>query len=707
MRNSRREFLKLAGMAGAIAGASALPPSIQKALAVVPDKRSGTIQDVEHVVILMQENRSFDHYFGSLRGVRGFSDPRPVLLPNGKPVWYQPPAYIKTSRFHDRGLAADAPYVLPWYINPKLTTEYQAGTDHGWSSGHGAWNHGHWNEWVAQKQDVMTMGYLKREDVSFHYALADAFTLCDSYFCSIHADTCPNRIYLWTGTVDPRNVYGSKQNGPGLWERHHVNGYTWATYPQLLRSHGVSWKLYQGGTGVPGTPTDNYTDNSLDFFSDYQVNEGADPNGLLVQNGVTNHTLGDLRDDVLRGRLAQVSWIVAPYIYCEHPSASPAHGAYYVNFVLEALTADPETWSRTVLLIDYDENDGLFDHVVPPMPPLSSRQNAQGMVSKDLEESLLDEVLNLDQYSQEMHPLIPGADPGGRQPIGLGPRVPMLIVSPWSRGGWVCSEVFDHTSVLRFLEARFGVEAPHISAWRRSVCGDLTSAFDFSGSPESAVLQFQVPGPIQSLHHPYAVPAVQSMPQQEPGSRPARALPYNLLVDARVEISRLYILFANQGKAGASFYVYNNLEPHQDPRRYTVSPADSLSDFWLLTENGGRYDLSVYGPNGYFRQFRGGVQPSPEVTVQYDPEGAGIVMSFENPGTQSYNLSVANTYESGSRAVSLASASRHEERWKLAQSWGWYDLSVTLERQDYLRRFAGHVENGLPSKSDPGVWREM
>lgn len=704
--NNRREFLKLAGIAGAVAGASALPPVIQKALAIVPDSRTGTIQDVEHVVILMQENRSFDHYFGSLRGVRGFNDPRPVLLGNGKPVWFQPPARIKTSDFHDRGLRANASYVLPFYIDPKITTEYQAGTDHGWSSGHGAWNHGHWNEWVEQKQDVLTMGYLKRQDLSFHYALADAFTLCDSYFCSTHADTCPNRIYLWTGTIDPRDVLGSKRNGPGLWERHHVNGYTWTTYPERLQAHGITWKLYQGGTGVPGTPTDNFTDNSLEFFSAYQVDEGANPRGALVQNGVTNHTLRDLREDVVRGRLAQVSWIVAPEIYSEHPKASPAHGAYYVNLVLEALTADPKSWSRTVLFIDYDENDGLFDHVVPPMPPLSSRQNAEGMVSKDLEDSLLNEALDLDRYPDEMHPLVPGADPGGRQPIGLGPRIPMIIASPWTRGGWVCSEIFDHTSVLRFLEARFGVAEPNISAWRRAVCGDLTSAFDFSGSPESAVVHFQVPGPIHSLHQPYSVPAAQTMPQQEPGSRPARALRYNLLVHARVESGRLWIDFANEGGIGAAFYVYNNLEPRHDPRRYTISAADTFSDFWILDGTAGRYDFTVYGPNGYLRQFRGAMTPCPEIKVRYDPAQAGVVLTFENPAPQPCSLSVVNAYAPGSRTVSLDAVSRREERWSLAASSGWYDLSATLAGRDYLRRFAGHVESGQPSANDPGIWRD-
>ncbi len=277
MKN-RREFLRIAAQSlGVAAGSSMLPASVARALAIAPNRRTGTIKDVEHVVILMQENRSFDHYFGSLSGVRGFNDPRPVSLANGKPVWYQPAAEIKTSKYHNRGLAEGATYVLPFYLDPKRTTEHTQGGDHGWSSGHLSWNDGKYDQWVNQKQDVVTMGYLKREDVSFHYALADAFTVCDSYFCSVHAYTAVNRLYLWSGTCDPRNVYGTRKNGPGMEERHKTNGYSWTTYPERLEKNNISWKVYQGGTGDPGSPTDNFTDNSLEFFAQYQVEENVSP----------------------------------------------------------------------------------------------------------------------------------------------------------------------------------------------------------------------------------------------------------------------------------------------------------------------------------------------------------------------------------------------------------------------------------------------
>ena len=707
MRN-RRDFLRMAGLS---AGMTMLPPSIRKALAIPPSRVTGSIQDVEHVVILMQENRSFDHYFGTLRGVRGFNDPRPTLLPNGDTVWHQPPVVTPTKHYHSRGLSNDAKHVLPFYLNPMATTEFSPGTDHGWSSGHLAWNHGKYDQWVNQKQDVVTMGYLRRQDLGYHFALAEAFTLCDAYHCSVHSKTAPNRIYLWTGTVDARNIYGKKPNGPGMEERPR-DGYTWTTYPERLEAAGVSWKLYQGGSGEPGTPTDNYTDNSLEFFAKYQVQEGADPASPLVKKGVSTHTLREFRRDVLSGTLPQVSWIVAPHQYSEHPEACPSDGAYYISLVLDALTANPKIWSKTVLFLNYDENDGQFDHIVPPMPPLTSRRNAQGMVSGELLDSLGDEILDLDKYPENKQPLIPNADPGGLQPIGLGPRVPMLIVSPWSTGGWVCSEIFDHTSVLRFLEKRFDVQETNISAWRRSVCGDLTSAFDFSSPPDPTAIRFTAPKLIASLHQPYTLSAEQTMPTQEFGTRRARALPYRFQAQARVERSgnelagtKLWIDLSNSGTAGVAFYIYNRLRTDEAPRRYTVAAGDVLSDYWTPQ---GTYDLRIHGPNGFLCHFRGDVSTNPdkniepEVHMRYDSTNREMILSLENTSPVPCKVQTANSYsQEAPRTLLIASGSTLEDRWSLSISSGWYDLTVVTETSPgYSRRFAGHAETGRPSTSD-------
>ena len=707
MSKTRRDFIR---MAASMAGATMLPESIRKSLAIPAHRATGTIKDVQHVVILMQENRSFDHYFGSMRGVRGFDDPRPARLPNGKPVWYQPPAATQTSKYQARGLADDAPHVLPFYIDPRRTTEFQAGTDHGWSSGHLAWNHGRYDQWVNQKQDVLTMGYLKREDLAFHYALADAFTVCDAYFASVHADTAPNRIYLWSGTIDPRNAHGTTPNGPGLGERQHTGGYTWTTYPERLEAHGVSWKVYQGGTGQPGSPTDNFTDNSLEFFAQYQVREGASPTGPLVRKGVTDRTLLQFRDDVRHGRLPQVSWIVAPKKYSEHPDASPTDGAHFVNLVLDALTSNPDVWSKTVLILNYDENDGLFDHVLPPVPPAAGH----GLVSDDLQDSLGDEFIDLDKHPGESAPLVPGADPGGVQPIGLGPRLPMILVSPWTRGGWVCSEVFDHTSVLQFLEARFDVPEPNISKWRRSICGNLTSAFDFSRHPAEPAPTFAAPRPLVSQHQPYQAPAVQSMPRQEPGTRPARPLPYEIYTHCRIDDAKVWLEFINAGKAGMAFYAFDGHALDAPPRRYTVSAGRTLTDSWSPTEADASYDLSLFGPNGYHSQFQGTVPradaPHPEVTVRYDSGTGDVYLSLANAAaTAPCMLWIANAYapDQPPHDCTVAPGETVTDYWPLSASASWFDLSVTSpEIPGYLRRFAGHVETGRPSTSDPGAFHE-
>ncbi|WP_263409968.1 phosphocholine-specific phospholipase C [Terriglobus tenax] len=701
---TRRDFLKMT--AATAAGYSMLPPAIARALQLPANRRTGTIEDVEHVVILMQENRSFDHYFGTMRGVRGFGDPRPALMPNGKPVWHQPVASVKTKRYHSRGLSPKAEHVLPFYINPKRTTEFQAGTDHGWSSGHLAWNEGRWNEWVNQKQDVMTMGYLRRQDVSFHYALADAFTLCDGYFCSVHANTCPNRIYLWSGTIDAENRYGKRKNGPGLDERHHVNGYTWTTYPERLQKAGISWKLYQGGSGEPDTPVDNYTDNSLEFFAQYHVKEGADPKSPLVQQGVTDHTLREFREDVAKGRLSQVSWIVPPYKYSEHPEASPTDGAYYLSLVMDALTANPEVWSKTAFLINYDENDGLFDHIVPPMPPKAQEPGRFGMVSEELRDSLRDEFVDMDKVPGEKRPLVPNADPGGLQPIGLGPRVPLFVVSPWSTGGYVCSQVFDHTSVLQFLEKRFGIEEPNISKWRRAVCGDLTSAFDFSSPGAPKQTSFPAPQAIKSEHQPYSVPEPQTMPVQEKGSRPARALPYEFWVDCHVEPEKVWVELSNHGHAGAAFYIYDRLAAATAPRRYTVSAGDTLRDFWAA-KPGDAYHLAVYGPNGYMAELAGkSGTDTPEVALRKGSGQKTLQLAAKNALAEARVLHAADAY-TGWKSEFWSVAAKSEQKLDIAleTSSGWFDVTVRAE-DGFLRRFAGHLEDGKPSVSDPLLMTE-
>ena len=166
---------------------------------------------------------------------------------------------------------------------------------------------------------------------------------------------------------------------------------------------------------------------------------------------------GDV-DDARNDRLPQVSWIVAPTAQSEHPDYFPAAGAEYTAQKLDAIASNPDVWAKTLFILTYDENDGIFDHVPPPTPPKGTKEEFVTKTS-------------------------PGGTPGDGLPIGLGFRVPTTVVSPWTVGGRICSDVFDHTSLIRLIESRFGVTEPHLSAWRRQTCGDLTSALRLSGQP--------------------------------------------------------------------------------------------------------------------------------------------------------------------------------------------------------------------------------
>ncbi|QCU28647.1 phospholipase C, phosphocholine-specific [Burkholderia pseudomallei] len=691
---NRRDFLRLAAGTAGAAALQLFPPVIREALAIPANRRTGTIRDVEHIVILMQENRSFDHYFGKLRGVRGFGDPRPLALQNGKSVFHQP-------------VLLGPAELLPFHPDASnLGMQFLQDLPHGWQDMHGAWNKGRYDRWIANK-GTTTMAYLERDDIPFHYQLADAFTICDAYHCSIPSSTDPNRYYMWTGYVGNDGAGG----GPVLGNEE--AGYGWSTYPETLEQAGVSWKIYQDiGTGLDAAGSwgwtqnpyiGNYGDNSLLYFNQYRNAQPGSPLYDKARTG-TNVSAGGtlfdvLQQDVKNGTLPQVSWICAPEAYSEHPNWPANYGAWYVEQVLKALTSNPDVWSKTALFITYDENDGFFDHVAPPFAP-QSRENGLSTVSTAGE-------------------IFAGDATHMAGPYGLGPRVPMLVVSPWTKGGWVCSQTFDHTSLLQFIEARFNdrysVRAPNVTPWRRAVCGDLTSAFNFS-SPDGSWPQLPDTSgyaPPDRNRHPSYVPvppAAQSMPKQEAGLRAARALPYELFVLGRIDQStgKFKLTFANTGRAGAAFQVTagNRLD---GPWAYMVEARKRLSDEWSTALTLSIYDLTVYGPNGFLCQFRGstaaalGLSANPEVIYGYDVANGNITLRLSNRGRAAVRLTVTNAYGNAApRVYELKPGQRINDYWDLRDSHSWYDLSVSDGAPNgFLRRFAGHVETGRPSTSDP------
>ena len=691
----RRDFLKtLAGTAGATLAMNMLPESIRKALAIEANSATGTIKDVEHIVVFMQENRSFDHYLGHLSGVRGYNDRFPVTLPNGLPVWFQPRKEDQTKTI--------APFRYDT-TQPGVNAQCIGGLPHTWATTHGAINGGKADQWAVQKTN-MTMGYHTRADIPFHYALADAFTVCDHYFCSIPGNTHPNRMYLMTGMVDPVSTGG----GPLLDNTDYIDNqfdttqippFSWTTYPERLETAGISWRIYQQGTGFDNF-TGNYGTNMLSCFANFVNAPVGTP---LHDKGMTARTIAQLKADVQANALPQVSWLLPPAAYSEHPRFTPLYGAEYVASILDALTSNPEVWSKTVLFIMYDENDGLFDHMVPPQPPTVAGSGLS-TVNIDLERH---DHVTATQTTYTADTL----------PYGLGPRVPMTVVSPWTKGGFVCSQVFDHTSVLQFIEQRFGVMEPNISPWRRAICGDLTAAFNFASPDATLPTLPDTSGYISSadaqcLLTNITAPAAGTQTAilaQETGVRRARAVPYELHVNGQYNPanSKYSISFANSGKQGANFWVYS-ADPTVAPRRYTVEAGKQLSDAWALDTNS-HYQLSVYGPNGYFRRLAGNAvadnTAGAEVVTCYDVSNGNLFLTLHNAGTTALTFTVADqAYGQGSRQHTVAPGASFEDAWDLSCAASWYDLLVTVGGQaGYQRRIAGHVETGAASTSDPAM----
>jgi len=426
------------------------------------------LERVEHVVILMQENVSFDHYFGTLSGVRGFSDPDAITLPGGRSVFQQPdPA------------SADG-YLQPWRFDTTLFNPCQVLVDNGWDSRHAAVNGGRMDGFVTATGGVpnhFPLSYYAREDVPWHMALADGFTVCDAYFSSVLGPTFPNRYYSMSATIDPEGSNG----GPAF--DNTVRRFTWKTYPERLTEHGISWRIYH--------EADDFDDNVVKYFAQYQ---DARPGSPLYENAMVNRARDQIVKDVAADALPQVSWLITTQRDSEHPGSAPGLGADYCNMVLGAFRDHPKVWAKTALILTYDEDGGYFDHVRPPLPP----------------------------------PGTPGEFVNGL-PIGLGVRVPTVVCSPWTRGGYVCSQTYDHTSLIRFIERRFGVHEPQISRWRRETCGDLWECFDFT-TPDLSfpALPATAAGVVSTDEAckdrpPAPPPPVNGrLPVQEPGTRPRR-----------------------------------------------------------------------------------------------------------------------------------------------------------------------------------------
>jgi len=723
---SKRKFLRTSlGSATAAAALATFPPSIRRALAIDANNVTGTIQDVQHVVLLMLENRAFDSYLGTYKGVRGFGDRFAIPVANGKNVFYQ--------------TDADGNIITPYHLDAsKGNAQRAGGTPHTWPDAQAAWDHGRMNRWPVAKHPL-SMSYYESAEAPFQRALAEAFTICDAYHCSMHTGTIPNRLFYWTGTNGPsgdniaaiiNEFNGGNDVGPS------TEGWTWTTYADRLEEAGVPWKVYQ-------SLDDNYGCNQMMGFRHWRaamesmpaerrplalpdkspaydpaIDDALSPLAKGFGNTMPDGFLQSLRDDVQNGTLPAVSWVIAPSTYSEHPGpSSPAQGGWYVQQVLDALTANPEVWSKTVLLVNYDENDGFFDHLPPPSAPSRNDDGSLAGATTLADADMAYEYFDYPPATSK-HPAQDG------KPFGPGPRVPLWVISPWSRGGWVNSQTFDHTSTLLFLEKRFGVREPQISAYRRAICGDLTSCFNFvnpntealptlAGRSTKVAVDNLVAA--QQAEPAIPVPTQAAVPAQETGTRPSRALPYELHTTARIDAAAgsVTLLFANtsRNEAGAVFHVYDKLHLDRIPRRYVVEAGKTLDGAWSTADDEGKYHLWVLGPNGYHREFVGNLAEvpagGPEIQVCYvlcePPE---IQVKLHNRGSAACSFTVtAQAYRTdGPWTLGVAPGEVGELSWPVGDSGNWYDFSVACDATaSFSRRFAGRIEDGKDSVSDPAM----
>ena len=834
--HTRRDFLKLAATASGAAGlAGIIPESIRRAYAIEPTPGS-TFLDAEHVVILMQENRSFDHAFGTLRGVRGFNDPRAMRLANGNSV------FVQTD-------AAGNSYA-PWRLDIRDTRiTWMGSVPHTRHSQVDAWNEGRHDGWLEAKrsgeQDYadlpLTMGHYTREDLPFYYALADAFTICDQNYCSVMTSTSPNRSYFWTGTIREQQHVDSRVHIRN--EQIDDGGMTWKTFPERLQEAGISWKSYQneltrsGLAGEQDAWLSNFGDNVLECFAAYNVeaypgfalagqqliselsahttkleaelstqtdaaagaklrtrlsdirsriesvkastaksgdvryqqlseHERALHHAAFVTNAgdLDYHALqslpyvdqgkqqtmqvpaGDIfyqfRKDVNEGKLPTVSWLSAPEKFSDHPT-SPWYGAWYISEVMDILTKNPEVWKKTIFILTYDENDGYFDHA-PSYVAADPKRPETGGASAGIDTGL--------EYTYKEDELRMGVEEKDARsgPIGMGFRVPMIIASPWSRGGWVNSQHFDHTSTLMFLErfikGKFGktVREENISAWRRAVSGDLTSVFrpydqnehaldplardKFVVSIEKARFK-EIPSNYRKLTAEQigqinlAPMHSELIAHQEEGIRPACALPYELYADGNLSGDgthyELRLSAADQvhgaASSGAPFNVYlRNLKEAGRAgggiqcATYAVRPDDALTrqiPLSLFADSG--YLIEVLGPNGFYRSFTGRAASFPlAVRTSYERHGPELTGNVQvQLGCKSKEpVSVTikdNSYKSDLVTRTIKPGEEAVVVLQVQKSHGWYDFTVKADGSNNEARYAGRVETGIRGFSDP------
>jgi phospholipase C len=365
------------------------------------------MNQIRHLIVLMMENRSFDHFLGNL-SLEGRADVEG--LPNPLPANPDQNGNLVTSWIIDA--------TPPGYPDPP----------HGWDAAHSDYNAGLNNGFVRQYQlqyptadPRIPMGYYTRSTLPVYYALADQFTVCDAWHSSLLSSTWPNRKYFNSGKRDEdKDTHSLPPPFPGFRTTPFYDVLEDTPDPEAPGSN-LTWKCY---------------------FSDF-------PFLAFWYRFAAQHALHsfasvvDFVTDCVEDRLPTVSVIDPPFsIADDHPSHNPRLGQKFVGLIVDALT-NSESWETSALLILYDENGGFYDHVPPP-PAFE--------------------------------------DPPEDDPLGF--RVPALVVSPYAKKKFACHTVFDHTSLMKSISERWGVEfGPEFGTRWRQASGIWDDCFDFTQSP--------------------------------------------------------------------------------------------------------------------------------------------------------------------------------------------------------------------------------
>lgn len=621
----------------------------------------------------MQENRAFDHYYGTLKGVRGFNDRVVVPLKSGLPVFYQPTNQSDLTQ-----------YMLPFHAVMKETSaSCMDAPEMNYPCDIRMWNKGRFDSWNTGRSPGMGMSYFSREDLPYYYTLYDNFAVGDQYFQSTFTQTNPNRLHFFSGSN------GLSVGEPAMLDNTEPRpGFNWTTVAELLEAKNISWKVYQ--------QWNNFDDNGFAWFSNFQKSR---PGDILYDKGMKRYPslIAEFEKDLRDGTLPSVSWLIAPSTRSEHATNQPSVGEEFTSRILDRLKSHPKVYAKSAFILNYDEGGQFFDHFWTPTPPLNEEN---GFSTVSVKEEINTEVMTSEPV-----------------PIGLGFRVPLLVLSPWSRGNIVVSEVFDHTSVIKLIENRFGIYCPNISPWRRAVVGDLTSAFDFDHPdytwPELPETKTYIEESIREcLDLPYPmVPTEQSMPKQEPGVRISRALPYQFETSDVIdfESKKMLLSINNIGQAGGHFISYDlaNIESEAAIKHFTVESGKRIEDAPISVnclEESCTYGFQLMGPNGFFRQFYGSnLCPLHQASLSYQPADQTVTITLLNSGSIATEFSIVdNAYGATSLSMSINGGEVKSIKWDVASSSNWYDITVS-DSGCYSRRFGGRMETGADSISDPAM----